>query len=155
MAWWVRALAAQARVVEVRCQSPSNKQGPAHSAAAELRQVETGGGLAHPDCQLKRTCKLQVQQRGFAPKKQGNSEKTPTPWASTCSRYAAHTHTHITAATEVWMEIFCMGGQSSSQKTHVWFTWKSQFRVFRELLTEETPMAHKQLTLLPLLSAEL
>lgn len=71
MARWVRALAAQARVAEVRCQSPSNKQGPAHWAAAEWRQVETGGGLAQPDCQLKRTCKLRVQQRGFASKKQG------------------------------------------------------------------------------------
>lgn len=71
MARWVRALAAQARVAEVRCQSPSSKQGPAHWAAAEWRQVETGGGLAQPDCQLKRTCKLRVQQRGFAPKKQG------------------------------------------------------------------------------------
>lgn len=71
MARWVRALAAQARVAEVRCQSPSSKQGPAHWAAAEWRQVETGGGLAQPDCQLKKTCKLRVQQRGFAPKKQG------------------------------------------------------------------------------------
>lgn len=35
-----------------------------------------------------------------------------------CVHYAAYIH--ITAAIKVWMEIFCMGGSSSSQKVHVY-----------------------------------
>ena len=73
MAQWVRALAAQARVAEVRCQSLSNKQDPAHSAATEMRQVETGGGTgtsglpAQEDMQApgsaKRLCPKETRQQ--------------------------------------------------------------------------------------------
>lgn len=146
MARWVRALAAQARVAEVRCQSPSSKQGPAHS-----RQVETGGGLAQMDCQLKRTCKLWVQQRGFAPKKQYKSEKKiPTPLASMCSCYAAHIH--ITAAIKVWMEIFCMGGPSSSQKAHVYLHENPSSGFPVSCWSRRLLWLTKQYTLLPLLT---
>lgn len=147
MARWVRALAAQARVAEVRCQSPSSKQGPAHWAATEWKQEgdwpsRTASSREHASSGFSKEV---LPQRNKAK----SEKKIPTPLASMCSLCCVHTHHSSNKSLDGdilygWTKFFPEGTRL--------FTWKSQFRVPRELLAEDTPVAHKQYALLPLLT---